>query len=71
MTTELLMGLQYIWEAETKKDRETIDAKLIEENASILKNIEAQPERAKIPGMPEYQHMQVKNIIKVFLKYNY
>lgn len=67
MTTEPFMGPQHIWEAETKKDRGTIDAQLIEENARVLKDIEGQRERAEIPGTIEYQHMQVRTIIKYLL----
>lgn len=59
MTTEPVMGPQYIWEAETKKDKETIDAKLIEENAQKLKVIEEQRQRAVVPGTEEYDHMKV------------
>lgn len=39
MTTEPVMGSQYIWEAETKKDREIIDAKPIEENIQKLNTV--------------------------------
>lgn len=40
MILNLLIEPQNIWKAKTKKNQEIIDAKLIEENTSILKNIE-------------------------------
>ena len=64
MTTEPVMGPQHIWEVETKKDRETVDAQLIEENARVLKDIKRQRKRAEIPGTIKYQDMQVKIVIK-------
>lgn len=67
MTTEPFMGPKHIWKAETKKDRETIDAQLIEENARVLKDIEGQRERAEISGTIEDQHMQVRTIIKYLI----
>ena len=64
ITIEPVMRPQYIWEAKTKKDQETIYALLIENNTRILKDIERQQERTEIPGIIEYQYMQVRNVIK-------
>lgn len=59
MTTEPVMGPQYIWEVETKKGRVTIDAKLIEENTQKLNTIKEQRQQALMPGTQEYNHMKV------------
>lgn len=60
MSTEPVMGPEYVWEAENAKERDAVDEKLIEENASQLKSVEEQRERALRPGTEEYKHMEVR-----------
>lgn len=60
MSTEPVMGPEYVWEAKTAKEQDAVDEKLIEENASQLKSVEEQRKRVLRPGTEEYKHMEVR-----------
>ena len=53
------MGPQYIWGAQPKIYRKTIDAKLVEENVQKLNAFEGQQLIALVPDTKEYNHMSV------------
>lgn len=63
MSTEPIVGPEFVWEAETMEERNAVDEKLIEENALRLKIVEEQREEALMPGTEEFKHMEVREKI--------